>query len=116
MKFYTFSQNNSGGSFDHDPRSGIGVYVIIQAHSEDDAIERAERLGLYFDGVDNERDCPCCGDRWHSPDDGTDEPKIYNERVAPCGEGDTPWLAYGTPSYIHFDSGRTELIHKTTEP
>jgi hypothetical protein len=104
MKYYTFNQNNSGGGFDHDPRTGVGVYVIIQAQSEEDAIERAERIGLYFDG---RGDCPCCGNRWGSPYplDGTDEPRIYGELFAPCEGDEEPYLRYELPSYIHRADG-----------
>lgn len=58
-KFFEFSQNNSGGSFD-----GFARFVFIQARNADDANARAEKLGLYFDGCENGIDCDCCGDRW----------------------------------------------------
>ena len=48
-KFYTFSQNNSGGSFVTDSIRGIGEYVIIEALNSNDANDRAERIGLYFE-------------------------------------------------------------------
>lgn len=78
-RFFTFSQNNSGGSFDTDKERGITHFVIIEATDADDANRRAERIGLYFDG---EGDCPCCGNRWY--DAGFDEagdkvPTIYSK-------------------------------------
>ena len=29
-----------------------------------EADTRAEKFGIYFDGVKNGQDCDCCGDRW----------------------------------------------------
>lgn len=65
--FFEFDQNNTGGSFDIDDRRGIGPHVWIEANTVKHATELAERLGLYWDGVENDRDCPCCGDRWYRP-------------------------------------------------
>lgn len=57
--FYTFEQNDAGGDF-------LGGYesVVIEADTAEEANERAERLGLYFNGVNKGIDCECCGDRW----------------------------------------------------
>ena len=63
MKFYEFSQNNSGGYFDVDEK--ICHRLFIEAESEGEAIKKAEIIGVYFDGVDNGMDCECCGDRWY---------------------------------------------------
>ena len=83
-KFYTFNQNNSGGSFQYNKRAGITHYVIIEAVDCNHAISRAESIGLYFDGVEEQRDCPSCGDRWYKPyaDEGRSEPMIYDAPVA----------------------------------
>lgn len=77
MNYYTFNQNNSGGHFDID--ESVAEYVIIQAYSAEDANERAEKIGIYFYGVDSGMDCPCCGDRWYhvSERDGYSVPSIY---------------------------------------
>jgi hypothetical protein len=83
--FYTYSQNNSGGSFDIDHHFGITTYVIVEADSASDADERAEDIGLYFNGAG---DCDCCGNRW-SPaagwwddaSDGDSVPSIWGEPV-----------------------------------
>ena len=80
MKFYTFSQNNSGGFF-----TGPAEYVIIEAQDAQDANRRAEEAGLYFNGCESGSDCPCCGDRWSeqwSDDYGDAEPMIYGKPVA----------------------------------
>lgn len=82
MSFYTYDQNNSGGAFDFDADAGIAHYVIVEAASSDDADERAERIGIYFDGCDDGRDCDCCGDRWYRAwSDGDDAPLVYGHDV-----------------------------------
>jgi hypothetical protein len=62
MKYYLFRQNNSGGHFDINDM--LAPYVFVQAKSKKQANKRAKRVGIYFDGCDEGRDCPCCGDRW----------------------------------------------------
>lgn len=71
-KFYQFSQNNSGGKFIIDPIRGIGSIVIIEAINKQDAINKALKIGIYFEGVDQGLDCACCGDRWFRPFELTD--------------------------------------------
>jgi hypothetical protein len=61
-KFFHFRQNNSGGRLDQD--SVLTEHMIIEAESECDALEKAEELGIYFNGVRRKMDCRCCGDRW----------------------------------------------------
>lgn len=79
--WWTFSQNNSGGFFDHDPGKGIGNHVIIEADNSDHANNRAKGIGIYFDGCDSGIDCGCCGDRWYrvSKWDGEPSPMVYGE-------------------------------------
>lgn len=62
MNWYCFDQNNSGGDFDVDDK--VCHRLFIEAESFDDAVEKAEELGCYWDGVAAGIDCPCCGDRW----------------------------------------------------
>lgn len=101
MKFYTFSQNNSGGRFDFFPSKGISLNVIIEASSADDANDRAERAGLYFDGCEAGQDCECCGDRWSRAwmNDGKDSPMVYGDKVVESS-GDI------ADAYIHYSDGR----------
>lgn len=104
-KFYTFNQNNSGGSFDHDPEAGIGYAVAIEALSPADAENRAEDIGIYFDGCADGLDCDCCGDRWSAlySDDGTDQPTD--------GHGSNPIKGgWEIPSYIHRLDGTIEAV------
>lgn len=62
MSFYELSQNNSGGLFHVDDK--VCHRLIIEADSKYEAINKAEELGCYWDGVRHGMDCSCCGDRW----------------------------------------------------
>lgn len=79
--FYQFSQNNSGGRFKVD--RNVAEYVIIEANGAQEANDRALEIGIYFDGVSEGRDCPCCGSRWSeaSSYDGTETPTVYGTPV-----------------------------------
>lgn len=79
MAWFTFNQNNSGGSFDVDEDAGIGQVVFIEANDWRHACDRAESIGIYFNGVEDGLDCECCGDRWYSPQETGDTPKLYGE-------------------------------------
>ncbi len=109
-KYYHFNQNNSGGKFTIDDRTGIGPHVWIEAESKADAISRAEDLGIYFDGVDAGRDCHCCGDRWYAPwdNDGVDTPEITH----PTGKGIFREGSFGWHDtiYIHHIDGTIERV------
>lgn len=62
MPYYHFRQNNSGGSY-------IGPEnILIQADSAAEAnliAENNDEVDIYFDGVNLNQDCSCCGDRWY---------------------------------------------------
>jgi len=79
--FYDFRQNNSGGSF--KVTDSVGHYVIIEADNAQEANEKAEQVGIYFDGCSTGKDCNCCGDRWYPQwdSDGSEEPSIYGENI-----------------------------------
>ena len=108
--FYEYNQNNSGGSFDFDAIAGISHFVIVEANSPKQADALAEGIGLYFNGVDEGRDCDCCGDRWHPQwrDDGMDAPRIYGFEVG----ADKPyhstwlWMKDQPEAFIHYLDGR----------
>lgn len=108
-KFYEFSQNNSGGSFDFDEAAGITHHVVIEADDLPRAVYRAERIGLYFDGVDLGRDCECCGDRWSKPwsDDGAAEPMFYGKPVSEATSF-SAWMPEGKEIAVHYADGRIE--------
>lgn len=60
-KFYEFSQNNSGGSFDVD--DNVCHRVIIEA------IDTNHAKSIFEPMIENQSgSCPCCGDRWSSYD------------------------------------------------
>ena len=76
--FYTFNQNNSGGAFVINDR--VCHFVIIEADTAEQANDKAEDIGIYFNGVRAEIDCSCCGDRWYSQwheDAGEETPTIF---------------------------------------
>jgi hypothetical protein len=100
MAFFNFYQNNSGGSFKIDAVRGISYVVVIEADSADEANERAEEIGLYFHGVQDGRDCDCCGDRW--------------ARASEHDAEDTPTEGYcDDEHYIHYKDGRIVLYVPT---
>jgi hypothetical protein len=75
--FFAFRQNDSGGWFQREP--DIDHTVVIEAYDRDDAVRRAESLGLYFDGYG---DCECCGPRWDEPgNDGDEQPVVWGDPV-----------------------------------
>ncbi len=82
-KFYSFDQNNSGGSFQISEKEGISEYVIVEALNAENANNKAEEIGIYFNGCDDGIDCDCCGDRWYRvyEDDGEKVPSVYGKPV-----------------------------------
>jgi hypothetical protein len=86
--FFTYRQNNSGGSFNVSDQHGH--ILIIEADDLEDANHFAQKKAdIYFDGVRKGRDCGCCGDRWYEPYDGFEEVE----------EEDQPFLDY-LKSYV----------------
>ena len=59
LKFYQFRQNNSFGEWKKD--KDVDINVLIQAPNADAANLIAEGVGIYFNGCEDGRDCPCCG-------------------------------------------------------
>ena len=58
-RVYVYRQSNSGGQY-MDPAQ----FIIVEAENEPAALDKAQKAGLYLDGVATGADCPCCGDRW----------------------------------------------------
>jgi len=83
--FYTFEQNNSGGSF-------LGpVLVCVQCDSHDEANDEAQRHGFQF-GME----CECCGPRWSFADgfvspDLTETPTYRGDPLSKSGKS---WSLY----------------------
>lgn len=116
--FYHYSQNNSGGSFDFDPASGITHNVIIEARDGDHADERAKEIGLYFNGVEDGLDCDCCGNRWsQSYGNGTDEPTIYGEPVTPHWDKKRMFFKWikGPETFVHYLNGEVKGFHEDVQ-
>ena len=61
MTTYLYSQNNSGGVF---TKPALCI-IVVDAKNETQALETAEKAGLYLNGVRRGLDCECCGDRWY---------------------------------------------------
>ncbi len=105
-KFYTFYQNNSGGKFIVD--KDVTQIVIIEAESAEQANIKAESIGIYFDGVESEWDCECCGDRWYrvSEDDFADAPMIYGDAVE---KYQFRFVAFGEPfCHVYYLNGKKQ--------
>jgi len=103
-KFYEYSQNNSGGSFDIDDASGIGVRVWIEATDDCHADSRAESIGIYFNGIDGGMDCECCGDRWSRAWSGNDYDKpTFDQKYG---------FMWHDTIYIHYMNGTIERVKK----
>jgi hypothetical protein len=110
LLFYTYSQNNSGGSFDVDLKTGIAETVIIQAASVEEANAKAENIGLYWNGCDSGIDCECCGDRWSQPwDDGTPTPEIYGQPVNQENVNKTFCTGLRSAVAVHYYDGRIKI-------
>ena len=104
MKFYTFFQNNPSGEWHYH----MGYAVVIEAEDAEQANEKAEEIGIYFDGTKCGRDCPCFGDRWDRVDEHCaveleglekrkEELKLYQK-------------GFGMESYVRYNDGRVEEI------
>ena len=106
-KFYLFTQNNSGGSFDFMPMEGIAEYVFIEALDSKEANQKAQEIGIYFNGCEKDIDCECCGDRWYEVDesDGTEFLEIYGEDVYKYKGS-----SFRNRCYIHWIDGTIELV------
>ena len=82
--FYLYRQNNSFGEW----KSVLGRdarCVIIEAANASDANAIAVANGLYFDGIESERDCSCCGDRWIERVEGDGYTAVPVDMVSPPG-------------------------------
>lgn len=97
-KFWTKTQNNSGGIFDHDAENGIGYAICVEATDKKHAAQRLEEI---IESYPASYDCPCCDSRWPTYiwEDGSETPERYGR---PLTGGS------GIPSYVHFLDGRIE--------
>lgn len=110
-KWFGFSQNNSGGLFDYDESRGITHFVIVEAVDAGHANQRAEEIGLYFDGCNSGMDCDCCGDRWYPAYGGEDFPSVYEQDIRKDGGYKSPydgWMKEGREVAVHPIDGPIE--------
>ena len=111
--FYTYDQNNSGGFFKITKK--IKHYVIIEADSAKEADEKAESIGLYFDGVKKDIDCPCCGDRWHKAYslgcgiEGTKEPEIWEQGALKYLK-EKEWSPWKEEAIVYYKDGKVVVL------
>ena len=104
-KFYTSSQNNSGGYFMLNEAAGIGHYVIIEANSPQQAKNRLAEITEGFTEY-----CECCGERWmdyFDEEDGMEVPMVYNESAEDFIKSKS-----GRIVYIHRLDGSIEKVEK----
>ena len=106
--WFHYRQYNSGGFFIFDEEKGITGHVLIEAENADVANARALSIGLYWDGVDEDLDCPCCGDRWCPTFDGTKEPLVYGKPAR--NYNGYVWMEDGREIVLHHSDGRIEWI------
>jgi hypothetical protein len=101
-KFYTFSQNNSGGYFVVDDKAGVAEYLIVEANNAKDANEIFSEIGEKVSGFWDF--CECCGCRWDSAwedyDEGTPEPMIYGVPIAEVEQG-----MFRHRAFVHYLDG-----------
>jgi hypothetical protein len=108
QRFWTVSQNNSGGEFHANPKHGIGYALCVEATDEQHAARRMQQITADA-GYDQSDDCPCCGDRWsfdYFMDAGTETPELYGKPL--CGK-------WRLPSYVHYLDGRIESRPATAD-
>ena len=103
MKIYEYNQNNSGGSFVVDSKLCHRLY--IEANYQSDADEIAEEMGVYFNGCDDDMDCPCCGDRWYS---GSELNFPYSYGAFSEKEGNAIAEKYNCETEVKKNKGRSD--------
>ena len=107
IMFYTYQQNNSGGEFSHVPDK-LSHCVVVEANSAGEANQRLLALGGYFDGVSEDRDCDCCGDRWYpcSESDGAGVPSLCGGTPLVDVVDVWDWMDGDPAVYVHMLDGR----------
>ena len=86
-EMYVYWQNNSGGYFREIRKTYKDNMLILPVKREGFssngyvslAVEDKEIIPkeVYFNGVEEGLDCPCCGDRWNRLGDWNKKEKIY---------------------------------------
>lgn len=79
MMWWHFRQSNPGGVFHLD--NNLCENLFIEASTEEEAIAKAQAMGVYFNGVSEGLDCPCCNDRWDYPDKITEPVEQFAQQL-----------------------------------
>lgn len=116
LKIFMFQQNNSGGIFEVNDK--ICHILYIEAHSYEEAREKATNMGVYFDGCDIGLDCSCCGDRWSDYADEIDLTKLSNtynrkfEKISDYAQYISDKYSWTTPDarIFYYDGTVTEIF------
>jgi hypothetical protein len=106
MKFYAFTQNNSGGYFINNEEFGIAEFIIIQAESHNVAWEKLKSFEAHVPDLFDY--CSCCGERWSdwlSESDGKSTPEIFGKSVYTLDKD-----IYRERCFVHFHNGTIEKI------
>lgn len=109
--FYTFHQNNSGGSFEET--ATVSVVTIVEARTADLANAVAQSIGIYFYGCFSGIDCTCCGDRWSQTYEaaGRDVPCLYGKPITECEAS-----FFDKKAIVHYADGRVETVIFAQKP
>ncbi|PAD70548.1 hypothetical protein CHH83_01735 [Bacillus sp. 7586-K] len=105
-KFFTYMQNNSFGTF--DVNENVCETVIVEAENYQNANDKAEEIGIYFNGCLSGIDCHCCGDRWEEQeewDEGYDVPSIHGTPVSEIKKS-----YFRNQCIIHYLNGSKETV------
>ena len=106
-EMYIYEQNNSGGAFEGVRDTYTKDISILPVRKEDSIIERYVDLAVsdieiiprevYFDGVEEGIDCPCCGNRWSRLDeDYSSKEEVY------IFDTEEEYKEYNLPDYTYY--------------
>lgn len=101
-KFYTFTQNNSGGYYNIN--DDVAHFLIIEANDAEQAIERMHDIT-----AGHSEWCECCGERWFgwiNESDGHSMPTVYGENVLE----NKPNGVFSTSTIIHYLNGEKQKL------
>lgn len=101
LKWFNFSQNNSGGYFIKNDT--VDEEVFIQARNAAEAISTAERLFAPYSEY-----CECCGERWSywvTDEDGCEQPSLYG---IPISDAMATWCR--KQAKLHYYDGRVQTF------
>lgn len=110
--FFSYSQNNTGGSFVVD--DNVAHYVVIEANNYREANSKAEDIGLYWDGCSDGTDCSCCGDRWYKLNKnniGDPVPSLFGRPIEDSDIGGN----FNKEVRLHLANGQVVKVSRTNK-